>query len=149
LVIRPQQSFQARDERDHWRNSHAGLSVQATSVRPSWPLQKPIIPEDRSHRFRHVKVYHCYDQPQTPSRADKKQKRLDSPDKEILLRSGGELPKGNAWSLPQRADCWRHRYTSFSTRLSDSATFSTPKIEGKIINSKLGALHRTLRRPPR
>jgi len=114
-------------------------------------LQKPFIPEDHSHRFRHVKVkvYHCYDQPQRPSRAYKKQKRLDTPDKEILLQSGGEPPKGTRRVYDNRQIVGDIDSHSFLTRLSDSATFSTTKIERKIINSKLGALPRTLRRPPR
>jgi len=94
-------------------------------------------------------VYHCHDQPQKPSSADKKQERLDTPDKEILLQSGGEPPKGTR-RVYHNGQIFKDIDThSFSTRLSDSATFSTPKIEGKTINSKLGALHRTLRRPPR
>jgi hypothetical protein len=95
------------------------------------------------------KVYHCYDQPQRSSRADKKQKRLDTPDKEILLQPGGEPPKGTRRVYHNGQIVEDIDTLSFSTRLSDSVTLSTPKIEGKIINSKLGALHRTLRRPPR
>ena len=148
FVIRPQQSFQARDERDHWRNSHVGLSVQATSERPSWPLQKSIIPEDHSYRFRYVnRVYHSTSN------------RRNHP---VLIKSRSasiRLIRRSCYSLEESRQKERVEFTTTgrlletSTHVLDAfigfATFSTPKIEGKIINSKLGALHRTLRRPPR